>query len=162
VARTFRQPRVFSALTVAENVLVAAERAAVADVAWWKRWPGVGASAAADRAAALLQVVGLDEQRALLPADLSSAGRRRLELARALAVRPRLLLADEPEAGLTVAEQQSLAELFERVRQQGIAILLTATVPGPLTAICDRTIPLARQPESRQASPPRMARMAAP
>ena len=139
VARTFRQPRIFPALTAEENVLVAAEQAAAAS--GWRHWWSRGA---ADRTAELLAFVGLDSRRQQLAVDLSLADQRRLELARALAIGPRLLLVDEPEAGLTAAEQQSLADLLTAVRQQGVTLLLTTSTAGPLTAICDRMIPLDR------------------
>lgn len=139
VARTFRQPRIFPAMTAEENVLVAAEQAAA--VAGWRNW---WSSAATDRTADLLAFVGLTGQGQRQAVDLSAAEQRRLELARALAIGPRLLLVDEPEAGLTEAEQQSLADLLAAVRQQGVALLLTASTAGPLTAICDRVVSLER------------------
>lgn len=152
VARTFRQPRVFPAMTVAENVLVAAEQAAVGAVSWWTPWASWRSTAAADHSTELLRFVGLDEQRELLARELALPAQRQLELARALAIDPRLLLVDEPEAGLSTAEQQSLAELLRQVRQRGVAVMLTASVPGPLTLVCDRTISLQRQRDREAAA----------
>ena len=139
VARTFRQPRIFPAMTVEENVLVAAEQAAASG--GWRNWWSSGAT---DRAADTLKFVGLNGQRQQLAGELSPTEQRLLELARALAIGPRLVLVDEPEAGLTAAEQQSLADLLAAVRQQGVTLLMTASTAGPLTALCDRVIPLDR------------------
>lgn len=138
VARMFRQPRIFPAMTVEENVLVAAEQAAHAG--GWRNWWSFSAT---DRVADLLLFVGLDGQQQMA-GELSLVEQRRLELARALAIGPRLLLIDEPEAGLSLTEQQSLAVLLASVRQQGITLLITASTAGPLTALCDRVIPLER------------------
>ncbi|NDH93802.1 MAG: ATP-binding cassette domain-containing protein [Planctomycetia bacterium] len=139
VARTFRQPRIFPAMTVEENVLVAAEQAAASG--GWRNWWSSGAT---DRAADTLKFVGLNGQRQQLAGELSPTEQRLLELARALAIGPRLVLVDEPEAGLTAAEQQSLADLLTAVRQQQVTLLMTASTAGPLTALCDRVIPLDR------------------
>ena len=138
VARTFRQPRIFPAMTVEENVLVAAEQAAHAG--GWRNWWSFSGT---DRVAELLLFVGLDGQQQMA-GELSPMEQRRLELARALAIGPRLLLIDEPEAGLSATEQQALAVLLASVRQQGITLLMTASTAGPLTALCDRVIPLER------------------
>jgi branched-chain amino acid transport system ATP-binding protein len=92
----------------------------------------------------VLIFVGLDGHQQQLAGELSPTEQRLLELARALAIGPRLLLIDEPEAGLTEAEQQSLADLLTAVRQQQVTLLMTASTAGPLTALCDRVIPLDR------------------
>lgn len=138
VARTFRQPRLFPAMTVEENLLVAAEQTAHAG--GWRNWWSFSAS---DRVVDLLLLVGLDGQQRMA-GELSPVEQRRLELARALAIGPRLLLIEEPEAGLSTKEQQSLADLLASVRQQGVTLLITASTAGPLTALCDRVIPLER------------------
>jgi len=127
VARTFQNIRLFPQMTALENVMVgrhARTRAGV--VGALLRGPGTRAEereiAAAARA--LLAQVGLravaDEPAASLPYGLQ----RRLEIARALATRPLLLLLDEPAAGMNPHETAELDELVRRIRDDGVTILL--------------------------------------
>ncbi|MFF1643010.1 ATP-binding cassette domain-containing protein [Streptomyces sp. NPDC058246] len=110
IARTFQQLAVFPSLTVAENVRVGAEQGRVAD-------PG-----AAERA---LRLFGLDGPvRALPAAGLPTGTLRRVELARALAGSPRVLLLDEPAAGLDTAEVTALARVLQALAADGMALLV--------------------------------------
>ncbi|MFF1814647.1 ATP-binding cassette domain-containing protein [Streptomyces sp. NPDC058251] len=110
IARTFQQLAVFPSLTVAENVRVGAEQGRVAD-------PG-----AAERA---LRLFGLDGPvRALPAAGLPTGTLRRVELARALAGSPRVLLLDEPAAGLDTAEVTALARVLRALAADGMALLV--------------------------------------
>ncbi|MGW2564661.1 ABC transporter permease subunit [Streptomyces sp. NPDC001537] len=110
IARTFQQLSVFPSLTVAENVRVGAEQGRVND------------PAAADRA---LRLLGLDGPVRTLPAaDLPTGTLRRVELARALAGSPRVLLLDEPAAGLDGTEIAALARLLKALAADGTALLV--------------------------------------
>ncbi|MDQ1044249.1 ATP-binding cassette domain-containing protein [Streptomyces sp. V4I2] len=110
IARTFQQLAVFPSLTVAENVQVGAEQGRVTD-------PG-----AAERA---LRLLGLDGPvRALPAADLPTGTLRRVELARALAGAPRVLLLDEPAAGLDTAEVAALTKVLKALAADGTALLV--------------------------------------
>ncbi|MFD2685880.1 ATP-binding cassette domain-containing protein [Streptomyces phyllanthi] len=110
IARTFQRLAVFPSLTVAENIRVGAEQGRVAD-------PG-----AADRVSRLL---GLDgPARALPAANLPTGTLRRVELARALAGDPRILLLDEPAAGLDTGEVASLARVLRALASDGMALLV--------------------------------------
>ncbi|MFF1769853.1 ATP-binding cassette domain-containing protein [Streptomyces sp. NPDC058249] len=110
IARTFQQLAVFPSLTVAENVRVGAEQGRVAD-------PG-----AAERA---LRLFGLDGPvRALPAAGLPTGTLRRVELARALAGSPRVLLLDEPAAGLDTPEVTALARVLRALAADGMALLV--------------------------------------
>ncbi|MFD4627529.1 ATP-binding cassette domain-containing protein [Streptomyces sp. NPDC058475] len=110
IARTFQQLAVFPSLTVAENVRVGAEQGRIAD-------PG-----AAERA---LRLFGLDGPvRALPAAGLPTGTLRRVELARALAGSPRVLLLDEPAAGLDTAEVTALARVLRALAADGMALLV--------------------------------------
>ncbi|MEV6948767.1 ATP-binding cassette domain-containing protein [Streptomyces sp. NPDC051172] len=110
IARTFQQLSVFPSLTVAENVRVGAEQGRVND------------PAAVDRA---LRLLGLDGPVRTLPAaDLPTGTLRRVELARALAGSPRVLLLDEPAAGLDSTEVAALARVLKALAADGIALLV--------------------------------------
>ncbi|MGK5695525.1 ABC transporter permease subunit [Streptomyces sp. URMC 128] len=110
VARTFQQLAVFPSLTVAENVRVGAEQGRVTD-------PG-----AVERT---LRLLGLDGPvRALPAAGLPTGTLRRVELARALAGAPRVLLLDEPAAGLDTAEVAALARVLKALAAEGTALLV--------------------------------------
>jgi ABC-type branched-subunit amino acid transport system ATPase component len=110
VARTFQQLAVFPSLTVAENVRVGAEQGRVTD-------PG-----AVERT---LRLLGLDGPvRARPAAGLSTGTLRRVELARALAGSPHVLLLDEPAAGLDTAEVTAMARLLKALAADGTALLV--------------------------------------
>ncbi|MEV8035956.1 ATP-binding cassette domain-containing protein [Streptomyces sp. NPDC086182] len=110
IARTFQQLAVFPSLTVAENVRVGAERGRIAD-------PG-----AVERA---LRLLGLDGPvRSLPAAGLPTGTLRRVELARALAGSPRVLLLDEPAAGLDTGEVAALARVLRALAADGMALLV--------------------------------------
>jgi ABC-type branched-subunit amino acid transport system ATPase component len=145
VARTFRQPRVFPEMTVFENLLVAVEQKRDG-TSWVQRFSGRGGATPTEEADAWLAWCDLGDSGEQPAGGLSWFDRRRLELARALAIQPRLLLVDDPAEGLDSDQQQAVAMLLRDAQQRGVAIVLTAGVTGPLTEACDRTIVLERQP----------------
>jgi branched-chain amino acid transport system ATP-binding protein len=112
LGRTFQRLEVFGSLSAVDNVLVAVESS------------GVRGRAARARADELLAEVGLAGSAATQADVLPTGMARLLELARALACGPRVLLLDEPFSGLNSAEGQRLAELVGRLAGQGLAILL--------------------------------------
>ena len=129
VARTFQSVRLFSSMTALENVRVGRHcRSRGGFAAALLRVPfRVSAAEAATRARAeeLLAQVGLQGKRDVRAADLALADQRRLEIARALAADPQLLLLDEPVAGMTPVEVQESGRLLRALRDRGITILLT-------------------------------------
>ncbi len=129
INRTFQSPRPFASLTVRQNVALAA--------AYGRRH---GADAGpADIAALLaeLELDGLAERRA---EDLNSAQQKQLDLARALATRPRLLLVDELAAGLNPAELARMAERLAALAGGGMALLVVEHLLGFLDRLTDRVI----------------------
>jgi ABC-type branched-subunit amino acid transport system ATPase component len=147
IARTFQNQRLFNQMTVLENVLVGLHcrtRAGIAGILLGA--PGVRRERARSekRARELLALFG-DRllPRASEPAwTLSYANRRRLEIARALATQPRLLLLDEPAAGMNPTETRELMRDIEGVRDRGVTILLIEHDMGVVRGVCDRVIAL--------------------
>src|SRR5207245_11299192 len=115
LARTFQIPRPFRKLSILENVAVAAHFGATTRV---------GESAARARAREILALVGLPATDDATTTTLGAGGLKKLELARALATAPKLLLADESLGGLDSSEMAGAAELLRRIRGElGITIV---------------------------------------
>lgn len=127
IGRSFQTPQTFGQMTVLENVMVAAQvRTRATFLAAGLRLPGAVREERRLREFALAQLeffdlVGLADRSA---GTLPLGQQRLVELARALATEPRVLLLDEPVAGLTQAEARELREVLLRIRGRGIAILL--------------------------------------
>jgi ABC-type branched-subunit amino acid transport system ATPase component len=125
VARTFQTLRLFNRLSVLDNVL-----------------PQTGLAATArdvrQRSRAALDAVGLDARRDVLAGDLGFYEQRRLEIARAIAAEPRLLLADEPTGGLSQAEAEEIVGLLGRAFGSGTTILLIEHKIAAVEALCPR------------------------
>jgi branched-chain amino acid transport system ATP-binding protein len=133
VARTFQIVKPFRGLSVRENVAIAAMYGR-------RREPTVvDALAAADT---MLEVVGIGHRAEATPAQLSVADARRLELAKALACRPRLLLIDEVMAGLRHKEIDGAVELIHRLRDSGITVIAVEHVMQAILSISDSVLVL--------------------
>lgn len=127
VARTFQNLALFDELSVAENVLIGSHLNS--EQRFWDslvRTPRTfrEESELRDFATEVLAFVGLEEYENDVAGDLAQGLRRRLELARALAARPRLLLLDEPAAGLNPAEVEYLGTLIRKIRDHGTTVVL--------------------------------------
>jgi branched-chain amino acid transport system ATP-binding protein len=134
IARTFQIPRPFRKLSILENVAVAAHYGASAR--------GTEAQARAS-ARETLALVGLPTDPGASTALLGAGGLKKLELARALATRPRLLLADESLGGLDPSEMHDAAELLKRIRRElGITIVWVEHIMATLMRVVDRIVVL--------------------
>lgn len=147
IARTFQNVELFGSMTVLENVLVG--RHVRTRCGFWgalTRLPWVGAEERAARKTAreLLAFVGLEAQAGSPSRDLPFGWQRLLEIARALAAEPRLLLLDEPAAGLNAVESDRLGELILAIRDQGVTVLMVEHDMGLTMRICDRIAVLDR------------------
>ena len=132
IGRTYQVPRSFENMTVFENVLVAAFRGA-----------GLRGDRADELAAKTLADTGLLAMANRPASRLGLLGRKRLELARALAAQPKLLLLDEVAAGLTDPEVGQLVEIVAGVRARGVAVIWVEHVVRALVDFVDRLICLA-------------------
>ncbi len=128
IARTFQNIRLFGAMSALDNVLVGMHtRLKSSPIGALLRLPAVvrEEAEAADRARWLLRFVGLDRTEHAWARSLAYGDQRRLELARALASGPKLLLLDEPTAGMNPTEKSRLVKLIERIRVElDITVLL--------------------------------------
>jgi branched-chain amino acid transport system permease protein len=145
VARTFQHLRLFGNLSVADNMLVSLDRTGT----WWSWrylcWPaGVWRydRQLRRRAAQLLGAFGLAQFARALPGTLPYGIQRRLELARAIACTPRLLLLDEPAAGLNGEERAQLAAMVRSIRDSGVTVVLIEHNMGLVMSLCERVIVL--------------------
>ncbi|HYM71208.1 MAG TPA: ATP-binding cassette domain-containing protein, partial [bacterium] len=142
IARTFQNIRLFREMPALENVVVGEHvrtRATLLDALVCTRTYRVEESAGRERARALLVLVGLAGREATPAGALAYGDQRRLEIARALATRPRLLLLDEPAAGMNPAETRALMGLIRRLRDElGLTILLIEHDMKLVMGVCDR------------------------
>lgn len=130
IARTFQVMRSFNSMNTLENVIVGALAC------------GIGARAARRQAHEVLDFVGLAHRVDVPAIDLTPPEKRRLEVARALATRPKLLLLDEVMSGLTPNEARAGMDLILRMRETGIAILMVEHVMEIVAPLVDRTVVL--------------------
>jgi branched-chain amino acid transport system ATP-binding protein len=145
VVRTFQKTSVFPSLTAAENVLIGLHlrgRAGLFGVLAASRAVAGEEARLAREAEEVLAFVGLAHRRRLVAAELAYGEQRLLELAIALAARPRLLLLDEPAAGMTGAEKVAVTRLIEQVRGQGVTILLVEHDMRLVMGVSDHVIVL--------------------
>jgi branched-chain amino acid transport system ATP-binding protein len=127
IARNFQQVRLVRGLSVVENVMIGAHarinRGIFGNAAEFFGF-SVAEKAARDKARAMLDFVGMGGKANQQPDDLTLVDQRRLEIARALASDPQLLLLDEPAAGMNPTELLELSALIKRIQKQGLTVLL--------------------------------------
>jgi branched-chain amino acid transport system ATP-binding protein len=142
LARTYQNKRLFGSLTVLENVVVPALR--TQSGTWLGDIIGLSAGRAAAEAKAeeCLKFVGLDDIGHVQANSLAYGQQNRLEMARALATDPTLLLLDEPAAGLSPPERIEMRDLIERIRARGIAVALVEHDMRVVMQLCSRLVVL--------------------
>jgi branched-chain amino acid transport system ATP-binding protein len=131
IARTFQIPQPFVNLTVLRNLMIAAEYGR-----------NLGEAAAESEALKILDIVDLSDKKDMFARDLAAITLKRLELARALASDPTVLLLDEVAAGLTEEEIPRMLEILQQVRAMGITCILIEHVMRVMTKAVDRIIVL--------------------
>jgi branched-chain amino acid transport system permease protein len=132
IARTYQIPRPFAHMTVLQNVSMVAVFGGA----------GLKQEEATREAWKWLEFTGLQSRAHALPEDLNLHQRKFLELARALAARPRLVLLDEVLSGLTPGEINEAIELIRRIRDQGSTIVFVEHVMRAVMALADRVVVL--------------------
>jgi branched-chain amino acid transport system ATP-binding protein len=146
LARTFQIVQPFAGLSALDNVVVGALNR------------GVELSAARQRAAEVLDLVGLGVRRDTPARDLTLSDRKRLEMARALATAPRLLLLDEVMSGLNPTEIDAIVALIRRIHAQGVTILVIEHVMQAIMALSDRLVVLHHGEKIAEGPPADVAR----
>ncbi|MBA2672489.1 branched-chain amino acid ABC transporter ATP-binding protein/permease [Ramlibacter sp.] len=140
IARTFQNVQLFGEMTALQNVLVGLHhsfRSNLLDVALHTPRYNRENSASAAHAHALLQFVGLDTLAGEEARNLPYGKQRLLEIARALALSPQLLLLDEPAAGLTAPDIRELVGIVRKIREHGITVILIEHHMDVVMSICD-------------------------
>jgi len=132
IARTFQLVKLFSDMTVLENVMLSC----------LFRRPRVSLGEATGEAMDLLDFIGLKDLESLPARELPIGGQKRLEVARALATRPELLLLDEVMAGLNPTEVTEAIASIKKIRESGITIMLVEHVMRAIMDVSDRVIVL--------------------
>ncbi len=145
IARTFQNIRLFQQLTAMENVLAGRHcrtSAGLLSSLFWPPWQVKEEKGAVARAQAELDFVGLGNRTLDLAKNLAYGDQRRLEIARALAADPKLLVLDEPAGGMNEHETDELVGLIGRIRDRGITVLLIEHDMSLVMRACEKIVVL--------------------
>jgi branched-chain amino acid transport system ATP-binding protein len=137
LARSFQLPRPFFSLSVTDNLKIPLLYTVNA-----RSGPLVSSAGIEDRCAELLAQVGLQDKAGARPIDLTQVDMRKLELARAMAAEPKLLIADESMAGLSHSEIDDILKLLNRLNQQGITVILIEHIMSAVMSFSQRIVVL--------------------
>jgi branched-chain amino acid transport system ATP-binding protein len=148
IARTFQTVKVFPDLPVLSNVTLGLH---------FGMSPGLSSKDAVREATELLEFVGLSALKATPAKDLTLANQKRLEVARALATDPELLLLDEMMAGLNPTELTQAMELIARIRDKGITIIMIEHVMKAIMNVCERIMVLHHGQKIAEGTPQEIA-----
>jgi branched-chain amino acid transport system ATP-binding protein len=145
VSRTFQNIRLLPEQTVIQNVLLGAHRhqsAGLLDSLFYLPQLRRSEEREFSRCDGILAMIGIAHLRSVAVKELSYGDRRRIEIARALATDPRLLLLDEPAAGMNISEKWALATLVTTIRQRGVTVLLIEHDMDFVAQLCDHLVVL--------------------
>lgn len=145
LARTFQNIRLFANLSAIENVMIGRHlrtRAGVLGAVFRTRGTRAEEAAIEARAQELLDYVGIGHRANDVARSLPYGDQRRLEIARALATDPKLLALDEPAAGMNASETVVLRKLIEKIRDDGVTVLLIEHDMKLVMGLCDRVLVL--------------------
>jgi branched-chain amino acid transport system ATP-binding protein len=148
VGRTFQETKVFGNMPVLQNTLVGA---------FFGRPDRISGTDAAREASQALEFVGLSEMGATPVKDLTLVDQKRVEVARALATKPELLLLDELMAGLNPAEVSEAMQLVTKIRDTGITIFMVEHVMKAIMGICERIMVLHHGEKIAEGTPQEIA-----
>jgi branched-chain amino acid transport system ATP-binding protein len=137
LARTFQLPRPFISLSLADNLRIPLMYAVAA-----RGGAHLSASEIAERSLHFLREVGLERKAKRLPRELTQVEMRKLELARAMAAEPKLLIADESMAGLTHSEVEEILTLLNRLNEQGVTVILIEHIMRAVMSFSQRLVVL--------------------
>ncbi len=148
VARSFQIPKPFFSMTVLENLCIPLEYAAHAR--------SHGADVASE-AMEILRLIGLDSKAGIRPGGLTQIEMRKLELARAMAAKPRLLISDEAMAGLSSAEVDDILAILFKLSEQGITIIMIEHIMRAVMSFSERIVVLDAGEKIAEGSPAEIA-----
>jgi len=149
IARTFQIPKPFAKMQVLRNVMVGR---------FYGRNPPGSMKQAMTEAEEILEFIGLKNMGRMAASHLNLAGRKRLELARALAAGPRVILLDELMAGLNPVETQTMMGIIKEIREKGMAVIIVEHIVRALLGISDRVLVLNLGQKIAEGLPQEMAR----
>lgn len=160
VARVFQTPEIFADLSLVENIMIPAlaKRDGAFRMNLWGRVDGQ--AEIRDRAEAALADVGLADKRGMLAGSLSRGDKRRLELGMCLVQDPKLLLLDEPTAGMSRADTNATIDLLQRIGERGITkiviehdMTVVFTLAHRITVLAQGTVIAEGEPEEIKGNP---------
>ncbi|MCB9435550.1 MAG: ABC transporter ATP-binding protein [Anaerolineales bacterium] len=140
MARTYQNIRLFNEMTALQNILVAQHQQGHSTLLHsLTQWPGHWAEEKwmRQRAMTLLDQLGLQQVQHVLASNLSYGDQRRLEIARALAADPQLILLDEPTAGMNAIETEQVGQQILAMRERGITVLVVEHDMALIAQVCD-------------------------
>src|SRR5215475_16073203 len=143
MGRTFQNIRLFRHLNALENVMIgctARTRSGVFDALAWTSRDREERRATLEQAEALLDWVGVGANRFRMPGELPYGDQRRVEIARALALEPKLLILDEPTAGMVAQEAHEVVDLMGRLSEAGMTLLLIEHNMNVVMSASDRVV----------------------
>jgi branched-chain amino acid transport system ATP-binding protein len=143
IGRTFQNIRLFPNLNALENVMigrVVRTRSGVFDALAWTKRDRAERVQMIEQSEALLDWVGVGANRFLMPKELPYGDQRRVEIARALALTPKLLILDEPTAGMVAQEAHAVIQLIEKLQGAGVTLMLIEHNMNVVMAASDRVV----------------------